>query len=267
MGLCFGIVRGGVRAQNLIPHPITMQMARGFGEMESMFTPADRVLILVKIHSYFAEYLCLIKWDLSGNEVWNVTWFVNQFGGKPEFQSNLWSQDNDIYICYTFIGFNSWDYSLIKCDNTANVIWNQTLESDNWYYVGNGIWGDGTNIYTVTTKGYANSWSSNNDSDLFLNVIKWDDMGNQVWNQQWGNAYISGDGIWGYGNDLYVVGTYDENLFLIKGDNNGDGFSPLNTNINPYIVIPSAGLACCGIGWYWIYQKRKMKTLNTIVSN
>ena len=101
---------------------------------------------------YFAEYFCLIKWDLSGNEVWNVTWFVNQFGGKPEFQSNLWSQDNDIYICYTFIGFNSWDYSLIKCDNTVNVIWNQTLESDNWYYVGNGIWGDGTNIYTVNHK-------------------------------------------------------------------------------------------------------------------
>ncbi|MHA1715440.1 MAG: hypothetical protein ACTSXP_07330, partial [Promethearchaeota archaeon] len=160
--------------------------------------------------------LVLIKWDFSGNKVWNVTW-----GGFGQDQGySVWGDGNYLYTCGSTgsfgVGYD--DLILVKWDADGNQVWNRTwggFDQDRGY----SVWGDGNYLYTC---GKTNC-SGGGDYDLLL--VKWDVNGTPAWNRTWGGSDGDfGKSVWGDGNYLYTCGrTYSfgaggSDLLLVKWD-------------------------------------------------
>jgi hypothetical protein len=146
--------------------------------------------------------LALVKWDATGNVLWNRTW-----GGSSgvDFASGIWGDGaGGIYTCgYTSsFGAGGSDLLLVKWDEAGNQVWNRTsggLNEDS----GNGIWGDGFYIYTVGLS-----------CILFaifpdMTLTKWYASGTMVWQRSLCNMKIDwacGQAIWGDGENIYACG-------------------------------------------------------------
>lgn len=117
--------------------------------------------------------VCLLKFDISGNLLWNITW-----GGiNSDFAQDIaLDSSNDIYIT----GRTSSDVFLVKFDNFGVYQWNVTWGGDD-VETGNGIVIDSLdNIYIA---GETNSFGLGN-YDIFL--IKFDNLGILKWNYTYG---------------------------------------------------------------------------------
>jgi hypothetical protein len=176
--------------------------------------------------------LFLIKWDLAGDQIWNMTW-----GNDGQTWGNqVWGDGTNLYVSgHTLFRNTDWGQCLIKCDENGNVLWNKTIGSDSFRYDYGGIWGEGNNIFTSFTT----TSSSLNDNQQ---IIKWDANGNQLWNSQWNNGF--GAGIWGNNTNLYAIINTNEGLSLFKGDFNGNGFSSPSIVGEYILIISGAGLVC-----------------------
>jgi len=165
----------------------------------------------------------LAKYDLVGNQLWNVTW-----GGPNNERGRGVTVDgsNNVYLCgYTgSFGLGGYDAFLVKYDSAGNQLWNITwgnLGSDDSY----GVAVDGNNSIYICGK--TTSFGAGG-YDAFL--VKYDPAGNQLWNVTWGgangehgckvapdgnnNVYISGD------TNTFGAGGYD--AFLVKYDPAGN---------------------------------------------
>ena len=71
-----------------------------------------------------ANGLLIIKWDESGNPIWNETWGLNW----GESGLSIWGTGSNLYICgvTSNYGAGGQDLLLIKWDNSGNQIWNGT---------------------------------------------------------------------------------------------------------------------------------------------
>ncbi|MFX1398771.1 MAG: PKD domain-containing protein [Promethearchaeota archaeon] len=160
--------------------------------------------------------LLLVKWDATGNIIWNRTWG----GDGYDFGCSVWGDGTFIYT----VGYNR-DLITLE-EDLALVRWNENLfrtmgETGN--DVGNSVWSDGTFIYTT---GRTNSFGALN-YDLLL--VKWDATGNMIWYRTWGGTGMDyGNSVWGDGTYLYTTGftrdlnTSDDDLMLIKWDATGN---------------------------------------------
>ncbi|NVM37441.1 MAG: SBBP repeat-containing protein [Candidatus Lokiarchaeota archaeon] len=117
--------------------------------------------------------VCLLKFDISGNLLWNITW-----GGlNPEFANGIAiDSSNNIYLT----GRTLSDVFLAKFDNLGAYQWNVTWGGDG-VETGNGIVIDSVgNLYIA---GETNSFGLGN-YDIFL--IKFDNLGVLKWNYTYG---------------------------------------------------------------------------------
>ena len=158
----------------------------------------------------------LIKTDPQGEEEWNQT-----FGGSESDEGRSVQQTTDggyiiIGSTTSSSGSNLW---LIKTDSNGNEEWNQTFES-----------GEGHSVQQTTDGGYIFT-GQNWIADILL--IKTDNQGNEEWNKTFGNVsegdqgysvqqtYYGGYIITGNGYS-WRGGTYDEDVWLIKTDSQGN---------------------------------------------
>lgn len=172
--------------------------------------------------------LFLIKWDLSGNLVWNRT-----FGGTSyDAGVSLCGDGTHLYtIGYTnSFSIGSSDLLLIKWDPNGNQIWNTTWGGSG-SDLGDSIFCDGIYLYTLGT---TRSFGVENQA---IFVVKWDLNGNQILNiTHSGSKYEAymGYSIWGENSYVYTTGsllfqlipTYD--IFVAK----------FNVFSEPYVNSP-----------------------------
>ena len=162
----------------------------------------------------------LIKWDSSGQIIWNRTWG----GASNDYGYGIWGDGANLYTCggTTSYGAGSVDMFLIKWDLDGNVLWYRTwggTANDGSY----GLWGDGAG--GIYVGGYTYS-SGAGSSDLAL--VKWDTSGNLQWSRTWGGtAYDGGFSVWSNVSSVYVCGRTGSygmgsiDLLLVKWDASG----------------------------------------------
>jgi PKD repeat protein len=91
---------------------------------------------------------------------------------------------------------------LIKWDIDGNQIWNRTWDgtSGTSSTYCKGMWGYGSDIYTV---GYNGSFNSED-----LVIVKWDSDGNNLWANSWGTSESDkGYGVWADDTTVYTTGS------------------------------------------------------------
>ncbi len=165
--------------------------------------------------------LVLIKWDTNGNILWNHTWD----SGGSNIGYSVWGDGTYLYVTGNTYNpsTNRFGLTLMQWDSNGNIIWDQTLDSGDYDFMGCSVWGDGTYLYT-TGKAY-------NVSEIYnhLLLVKWDLSGNVLWNYTWDSGYFSsGLSVWGDGTYLYVTGQVRDmlitwsDLVLIKWDLSGN---------------------------------------------
>ncbi len=134
----------------------------------------------------------ILKWDLSGNLIWNQTWS----GSATESFNSIYGHMEYLYTCgsTTSYGSGEEDLLLVKWDENGNQIWNRTWGMS-ISEIGFEIWGINSSIYT----------SGEIDGDIFL--VKWDLNGNQIWNKTWGSPDIDhfNGGLCGDDKAIYVA--------------------------------------------------------------
>ena len=162
----------------------------------------------------------LVKYDSSGNQLWNRTW------GGPDgdgFHGICINSQKSLFLAGgTWIGNGA--VLVVKYDSMGNQIWNQTWDgNDNDYGVDITV----DNDDNVILAGYTQSFGTGRDFNAFL--VKFDSYGKQLWNRSWGgSANDFGTSIAvDEGNNIYLAGyTYSSgssyaDVFLAKFDSYG----------------------------------------------
>ncbi|MHA1269337.1 MAG: hypothetical protein ACTSPY_06070 [Candidatus Helarchaeota archaeon] len=163
----------------------------------------------------------LAKYNSSGHEIWNKTW-----GGIIYDSSRCVEVDwnNNVYICGTTrsYGAGSSDAFIVKYDSFGNQIWNRTWGGNSSDY-GNAIIIDGQN--NVILCGETSSFGTGS-SDAF--IVKYDSLGNQIYNRTWGGAGSEGSNAISIdvNNNIYLCGNTNSfggliDVFLVKYDSMG----------------------------------------------
>lgn len=143
----------------------------------------------------------LVKYNTTGTELWNRSWF----GSNTEWGYDVAVDDYDnVYLVGYTDSFTvgGYDGFVAKYDPMGNQIWNRT-----WGGAGNEIWRgitiDSNNNSYIT--GYSSSFGI---GGYDIAMVKYDSMGNQLWNRTWG-GYSSDYGysiVLDENNSCYIVG-------------------------------------------------------------
>jgi hypothetical protein len=166
---------------------------------------------------------CLVKYNLSGYQLWNRTWGgdKNDFGYDVDVDS-----ENNVYVSgYTnSYGNGSFDIFIVKYDPNGEQIWNRT-------WGGSGLDGTYGIIIGLDDSIYVPGWTESfslGEKDAF--IVKYNSSGHQIWNRTWGGDYtdigwaadIDTDG------NCYMVGPQNSfgaggmDAFLVKYDAFGE---------------------------------------------
>lgn len=179
--------------------------------------------------------LFLAKFNNSGILQWNITW-----GGMLPDSGNSLKIDsiNNLLIVGNTQNFGkgSSDIILLKLNNDGELIWNHTWGGTGYDYGYSVALDSKDNIYA---SGYTNSYNGN-DRDVCL--IKFDPLGNLIWNKFWGKDYddlsysIDIDSY----NNVFLTGKFEtsennEELFLLKYSPLPDDFSLISLEVLPDI--------------------------------
>ncbi|MEE9379484.1 MAG: SBBP repeat-containing protein [Candidatus Lokiarchaeia archaeon] len=164
--------------------------------------------------------LCLIKFNASGNQEWNVT-----YGGMDFDRGNGISIDSseNIYIVGTTKSFGASDNNiwLLKYNKTGHLQWNTTMDFGN-NDRGRDIFIDSDSYIYLT--GSARNQTTSKD-DIFL--MKLDLGGNRLWNKTWGGTFQTYDPSFDRdsSNNIYISGVKSGDsmdLLLLKYGSSGN---------------------------------------------
>lgn len=166
--------------------------------------------------------IVLIKYDSSGDLLWNRTWGGNSRDDGTEV---VVSTTGDVYQ----VG-STWSYSagdsdvvLLKYDSSGTLLWYRTWGGTDWdYALGVEVSTMGDIYVTGCTKSYGSG-----DSDIVL--LRYDSLGNLIWNKTWGGPDKErGEGVAvsNLGN-IYVTGDTQsyglrDDVVLLKYDSSGN---------------------------------------------
>ncbi|MFO8020729.1 MAG: hypothetical protein R6U96_19050 [Promethearchaeia archaeon] len=168
------------------------------------------------------EDVFIAKFNNSGHSLWNTTWDTNthdnSFGIALDTSNNIYITG----VVYT----TQTDLLLAKFDSNGNKQWNTTWDGGFGTDIGNRIALDDSNNIYVAGNAY-----NGDDSDLLL--AKFDNSGNQQWNQTWDGTSGTDEGydlLIDDSNDVYIVGnTYgDGNYQAIIKKFDGSGTEKWN---------------------------------------
>jgi hypothetical protein len=167
-----------------------------------------------------------IKYDSSGNEVWNATF---DGGGVTDIANGI-AVDSaaNVYVTGHTVPLSGGDSKIvtIKYDSSGNEVWNKTYDSPSGVETDQGfdvLVDSSGNVYVAGEAGLTGG-----DTDSFL--IKYDSSGNEVWNA----SFHGGDADGAYGvaldsasGDIYIVGytltlSGTTQLLMIKYNTTGD---------------------------------------------
>jgi hypothetical protein len=154
--------------------------------------------------------ILLVKWDLSGNELWNQTWGTS----GEEFGYSVMGDGSAIYVCGRTASPGS-DIVLIKWNSAGNQLWSRTwggLYND----YGLSVWCNSTRVYVA---GILDAQTSPFDDNA---LVKWDASGNLLWSRTWGTTQSDNCG-WIWGDSVGAVYTLNwvgsgPNVTLVKWD-------------------------------------------------
>lgn len=168
------------------------------------------------------EIIVLLKYDNEGNLIWTQTWDdMSRANGRS---IAIDSQDN---ICLAgYAGDYPNDFVVIKYNSNGTKLWDRVWGGslDEGRYGCDIALDSQDNIYLT---GYSTSFGG----DSIAVLVKYNDIGEQLWNTTWGGSEIDGatalvvdnsDNIYvgGY-TDSFGTGSY-RHLFLLKYDNSGN---------------------------------------------
>ncbi|MFX0033665.1 MAG: SBBP repeat-containing protein [Candidatus Hodarchaeota archaeon] len=167
------------------------------------------------------EKIILLKYDSSGVNYWNRTWSgLNRAQGR----SVIIDSDDNIYVAGYANDYPN-EFVLIKYDNSGTKLWERIWggPADEGRY-GVDIAVDSQNNIYLT--GYTTSFGAGS-SDAVL--IKYDNLGNELWNRTWGGVDIDGaeSVTTDNENNIYIAGYTDSfgggsrRIFIVKYNNLG----------------------------------------------
>ncbi|MFZ2125785.1 MAG: hypothetical protein WA087_01555, partial [Candidatus Saccharimonadales bacterium] len=146
----------------------------------------------------------LVKYDSSGNVVWNKTW-----GGPGMDRADSVAQTADGgYIVSGTYAINGGDSYIAKYDSDGNIVWNKT-----W---GGSEFDEGSSVIQTSDNGYMVTGTTNSFGGGYMQLflIKYDSDGNMSWN----NVYSGLD----YTSSESIVQTSDGG-YAIAGSVSGSG--------------------------------------------
>jgi len=170
-----------------------------------------------------SEDVFLLKYDSSGNLLWNKTWGGVEgdkgYGIALDTAANVFiTGSTDSY------GAGNTDIFLLKYNSDGNLLWNKTsggAHFDNGYGI---VLDDLSNVFiTGSTRSYGPS-----DEDVIL--LKYNSDGNLLWYKTWGGTFHEGGrgiALDGSGN-LFITGITDkyeqgvDDVFVLKYDSKGN---------------------------------------------
>ncbi len=209
----------------------------------------------------------LAQWDSAGNMTWN-----RDAGDSSNWRSllSVWSDGMYIYTAGDEWG-DSHDMLLMKWNATGNVLWNRTWGGA-FGDVAQGVWGDGTGIYTTGTT------LSFGAGRYDMVLVKWDAAGNQVWNHTWGGANDDyGEAIWGDRTSIYTTGSTSSigsgnlDMVLVKWT---EGFGEITHFPDPRVawiifiaVIAIVALAACVLTFRFLLRRGRETKDHFLVNN
>lgn len=143
------------------------------GNDTSLITCGDAISFtgpLVDVHAI------LIKWDKSGNLIWNKTWGNT----RSAYARSLWMDDNAIYMSgLTNVYAAAYDMFVVKWSLLGVPTWDRRWGYDDTDY-GFSISGDGSYIYSCGLRYTL--------TECMAVLVKWDEIGNQIWNRTFGSS-------------------------------------------------------------------------------
>ncbi|MFX1497335.1 MAG: SBBP repeat-containing protein [Promethearchaeota archaeon] len=178
------------------------------------------------------EKIILLKYDSSGINYWNRTWSgLNRAQGR----SIIIDSDDNIYLA-GYAGDYPNEFVLIKYNNAGTKLWERIWggAADEGRYGVDIAVDSQNNIYLA---GYTTSFGAGS-SDAVL--IKYDNLGNELWNRTWGGVDIDGaESVTTDNEDNIYIGGYTDSfgggsrkIFLTKYNNLG--FQIWNNTLTDY---------------------------------
>ena len=165
------------------------------------------------------EDVFLVKYNSSGNKLWNRSWggsFLD-FGYGVAVDGN-----NNIYSTGFTMSFGTVGVPnafLVKYDSAGYKIWNLTWGGSANDFAYDVVVDSNNSIYIT---GYTWSFGTAGNPNAFL--VKYDSLGNQIWNRTWDNSdFDGGESVTvDYNNNIYITGFTGTLTFLVKYDSLGN---------------------------------------------
>ncbi|MCB9370704.1 SBBP repeat-containing protein [Candidatus Woesearchaeota archaeon] len=165
---------------------------------------------------------CLsIKYDSSGNHIWNVTYDKENYTNVGE-EVRVDSSGNVYVVGYsTNVGASfPWDAFLVKYDSSGNELWYVNYSDNGRDTIGRGLAIDNEgNIYVGATSFF--NWA-----DYNIILAKFNSNGTELWNKSFDSGY---DETW-----VKIALDSSDNLFIASHINRSGNFEPLLIKYDSY---------------------------------